>query len=388
MDDEKGEQTLLSTSIGLMNNANNIKNTTTANSNNNHKATFSLKGETISLRVKPNNNESDILTIQVGFDDTVETLKEITRHALGPTTRNRYLRLICKGRLLAPDDAKLKEFAVVRDGDVVHAVLAAAGVRGGQQAALARASSSGMSSTLGGTSLSSSTSRRYRGTGVGHLGRAVRPSSDVSDSDDDGDDDDVEEGRERIGFDRLRGSGLSRHEITAIRTYFSRSVERYMEQYPDEIGTIVGSDGENDLLQRRLLYEDAWMSVQGPTSEFRLNLNQSAGPLFFNTRALRENHNFSHSAMRPSATIGTDRDFIWGFLLGFFVGFLMLVWVWMPAVPHKQKLGILTGISVQLALSVFHSNEDTNDLTNDDGEGTDGISGGSGADDEIELDGM
>jgi hypothetical protein len=33
----------------------------------------------------------------------------------------------------------------------------------------------------------------------------------------------------------------------------------------------------------------------------------------------------------------------------FFVGFIMLVWVWMPTVPHKQKLGILTGISFQLA---------------------------------------
>lgn len=31
----------------------------------------------------------------------------------------------------------------------------------------------------------------------------------------------------------------------------------------------------------------------------------------------------------------------------------MLVWVWMPTIPHKQKLGILTGISFQLALKVL-----------------------------------
>mmetsp|Transcript_8827 Transcript_8827/g.13550 ORF Transcript_8827/g.13550 Transcript_8827/m.13550 type:complete len:237 (+) Transcript_8827:539-1249(+) len=186
MDDEKGEQTLLSTSIGLINN-NTSNNNYSTNTNNISKSMFSLKGKAISLRVKPNNNGTDMVTVKVGFDDTVETLKEITIDALGPSARGRYLRLICKGRLLAPDAAKLKEFAVVRDGDVVHAVLAAAGVRGGQQAALARSTTT-TSSSSGGVTSSSSTSRRYRGTGVGHLGRAVRPNSDVSDSEDDDDD--------------------------------------------------------------------------------------------------------------------------------------------------------------------------------------------------------
>ena len=36
----------------------------------------------------------------------------------------------------------------------------------------------------------------------------------------------------------------------------------------------------------------------------------------------------------------------------------MLVWVWMPTVPHKQKLGILTGISLQLAMSLLRSTDD------------------------------
>jgi DUF2407 C-terminal domain len=54
-----------------------------------------------------------------------------------------------------------------------------------------------------------------------------------------------------------------------------------------------------------------------------------------------------------SAQVGTDKDFVYGFFLGFFVGFFMLVWVWMPTVPHKQKLGILTGISFQLALGML-----------------------------------
>lgn len=136
-------------------------------------------------------------------------------------------------------------------------------------------------------------------------------------------------------------SGLSRHEISAIRIYFSRNVDRYVEQHPDEI------EDQESGLTRRHMYEDAWMQVQGPASEFRFNLNQS-GPIFA--------RGGMDSGVVTRTAIGTDRDFLWGFLLGFFVGFLMLVWVWMPTVPHKQKLGILTGISVQLALSLFQTN--------------------------------
>ena len=43
--------------------------------------------------------------------------------------RDRYLRLICSGRLLAPDSSRLTEFDCLKDGSVIHAVLAAPGVR-------------------------------------------------------------------------------------------------------------------------------------------------------------------------------------------------------------------------------------------------------------------
>lgn len=60
-----------------------------------------------------------------------------------------------------------------------------------------------------------------------------------------------------------------------------------------------------------------------------------------------------HPYMGPLPSAGTDKDFVWGFILGFFVGFIMLFWVWMPTVPHKQKLGIISGISFQLGLNVL-----------------------------------
>jgi hypothetical protein len=94
------------------------------------------------------------------------------------------------------------------------------------------------------------------------------------------------------------------------------------------------------------------MQAQGPTSEFRFNLNQSNPFLRFNAG------DAASSPLFRATSVGTDRDFLWGFLLGFFVGFLMLVWVWMPTVPHKQKLGILTGISFQLAMNFLKDSAD------------------------------
>ena len=62
---------------------------------------------------------------------------------------------------------------------------------------------------------------------------------------------------------------------------------------------------------------------------------------------------YHHPYLGPLPPAGTDKDFVWGFILGFFVGFIMLFWVWMPTVPHKQKIGIISGISFQLALNML-----------------------------------
>ena len=163
-------------------------------------------------------------------------------------------------------------------------------------------------------------------------------------------------------------------------------------------------EGE-EILNDRLRMEDEWMSTQGPYSEFRMNLNTSnplllaaisgggatgvlpgstmptttPGGLFFRNRPSQPslmddddeemlgaftstgtfirngggaNGSF-HPFLGPLPSAGTDKDFIWGFILGFFVGFIMLFWVWMPTVPHKQKIGIICGISLQLGLNLL-----------------------------------
>ena len=60
--------------------------------------------------------------------------------------------------------------------------------------------------------------------------------------------------------------------------------------------------------------------------------------------------------MGPLPSAGTEKDFVWGFILGFFVGFIMLFWVWMPSVTHKQKVGIILGICFQLGMNLILKN--------------------------------
>lgn len=327
--------------------------------------------QVLDLRVK-SFKEVDI---RISESCNVARVKKVITDALGEQAHNRYLRLICKGRLLAPDSSQLSEFSV-QNGDVVHAVLAAVGVRGGQQAALSR-------STIN-TSTTGTTTRRHRTTrGLlqpgGRIVRGAGADSDIDDSSNDSGDD-LEDGngnrRERLGFDRLRQSpGLSRSEVRAVRSYFSSLVDTFIQANPviaQEIANNSNSSLENsnnnsssentngDNQRRlRLMQEDAWMSRQGPASEFHLNLtttqaSSAAASVFFGTSRNTD----GNAPVFRATTVGTDRDFVWGFMLGFFVGFLMLVWVWMPTVPHKQKLGILTGISFQLAMSFFKDDDD------------------------------
>mmetsp|Transcript_22407 Transcript_22407/g.63498 ORF Transcript_22407/g.63498 Transcript_22407/m.63498 type:complete len:418 (+) Transcript_22407:94-1347(+) len=376
--------------------------------------------DTLQLRIKsfilgPNAD----LPIRVNAQAQVAILKDIVKRRLlkkeaeeagddgsnddnsGSRASDRYLRLICKGKLLAPDSAPLSEFSMESD-DVVHAVLSAQGVKGGQQAALARAApvaiggAGNESSTNGRSNIGSiadaimSQGRRRTGIMMGPGGRILRTQRAGNGSDDDDEDSDSDSDSDsqhstrnntaennaqgqpstatatssstsrrrtnassssssattrRMGFDRLRSSGLSRAQIRVIRTYFSRHVDRHAQQHPND------HLDEPDLIRRRLLMEDDWMSLQGPTSDFRMNLNQASSRFTATTT----------TAATTSTIIGTDRDFIWGFCLGFFIGFIMLLWIWIPTVSHKQKIGILTGISFSLTMNVFQQQDDDNE---------------------------
>jgi len=470
----------------------------------------------------------------------------------GNSNGNRYLRLIVRGRMMAPDTSTLDKFSITKN-DVIHAILAKEGTRGGQQARMLRrlnksspnnngvggggdatsgsATASGAtggrastSSAGGNTNNNSLSNRLLRRIGIDSNGIVISltsnsnedEDSDESEDDESEDEGDVEMGnttsrpptrrrgqrerrqRERRGFDRLRSTGMTRDEVTAIRLYFARSIDRYIErrramiraarqmmvgaasnnnneggastssstsrrgsssgesnnsliETDEETGTSTAStttstapgaaadisttnnsssnNNDEEILTDRRRMEDEWMSTQGPYSEFRMNLNTSnplllaaisggaanvtedaaaamrlnaamginpngsRGGLFFRRAAaavnaaavalevddeqeeeeeeeddlmfggtLNPNGTYVPQAgvhplyMGPLPSAGTEKDFVWGFILGFFVGFIMLFWVWMPTVTHKQKVGIILGICFQLGMSLMLKN--------------------------------
>lgn len=259
------------------------------------------------------NSEYEVKVPKSGL--SIEALKDLVRNVIGSPANGRYLRLISSGKMLAPDSAKVESFDL-KDNDCIHAVVSPAGVRGGIQAAMAR----GERDTLD----------TY---------------SDESESSDD--EDDLENGLGRRGFDRLRSTGLSRHEITAIRLYFAPQVEEYIESRPPSREPNARTESDPSAL--RLQMEEEWMATQGPTSEFRLNLNMNQTNIL---SSIRGGIRFEEARGRPE---GTDRDFLFGFLIGIFVGPICLLWVWMPTISQKQKLGILLGISFKIFTHAFDS---------------------------------
>lgn len=105
--------------------------------------------DSIRIRIKSNiqnsnGNDNRDVTLTIPKSFTVNQLKEQIRSSCFNTsdgndgvdssgniavTKDRYLRLICSGRLLAPDSINISEFKCMKDGSVIHAVLAAPGIR-------------------------------------------------------------------------------------------------------------------------------------------------------------------------------------------------------------------------------------------------------------------
>jgi hypothetical protein len=390
---------------------------------------------TILIRIKSSNLPSD-LTLPVSSSLSVSQLKQSIQQSLGQSASGRYIRLIHSGRLLAPDDAPIDKFKL-HDGSVIHVVIAAAGVSGGQQAELSmpeRIREEVRRRRRNGELFS------LRGAGIGEdgliLSRGRRERVEGTEETED-EEEDLEAGLERMGFDRLRANGLTSSEISALRVYFSTSVDRFIEQRnplrenrggddgtgenhrnrnnrnPDNNNENEDDDMDPDATARtlRLRMEDEWMEMQGPHSEFRLNLNAN-NPLIQRRMYMNSTR---PTGMDPMYTgpLGTDRDFIWGFVLGYFIGFMMMFWVsvflyftisalhisavgnyyyrpginthtfcffyflscqcfarheqvWIPTVPHRQKLGILTGICFHMGMNIINGGTlDAEDIDED-----------------------
>lgn len=160
---------------------------------------------------------------------------------------------------------------------------------------------------------------------------------------------------------------MSRNEIAALRTYFSRHVDRFIEQQNQLNNTTQNND---DPRLYRLQMEEQWMNRQGPYSEFRLNTNttNTSSPIvrsraFINgleidTTTGEINSDFrSQPGSSMIGALGTNRDLMWGFVLGYSFGFLTLFISWLPTVPHKQRVGILSGFCFHMILRILERQE-------------------------------
>ena len=111
--------------------------------------------------------------------------------------------------------------------------------------------------------------------------------------------------------------------------------------------------------------EQEGVATQGPHSEFMLNLGVppesfSAEGIFGGTVAGGGDANMDMTVFGSARTgagsvgvgggdgDGQGGDLVWGVVLGFLLGPIMVFFLCGPTLPRKQKVGILLGISANL----------------------------------------
>lgn len=205
----------------------------------------------------------------------------------------------------------------------------------------------------------------------------------------------------------IRQSAIGREDVASIRSYFSDDVAAYVLEHH-----LQPEPGEDEAAFN-LRAESAWMEAQGPHSEFRLNLQARSlissvnamhggihngvqfnyppglAALFgvpldgsgrghgaigtlsaqstaseYNDRSGRNLRSSHDDAIRPVMSVtefdfSSLREFLFGFLMGSTLGFMMIFCVWDRNVTHKQKLGIIAGIMVQMLLGSMQQEQQT-----------------------------
>lgn len=289
------------------------------------------------VRVKFTPADIAEVNISISQSSTVEDLKTAIASAI-KMTADKYIRLIFNGKMLHPDESLLSSFNLPVEV-FVHAVVAT------------RRSSSSQGNPLP-TNHSVNNGLPRRGLDV----LTERPLS----------------GRTNI---------LSVEQVQAIRAYFREAISDFATQRVPRL------PNESDI-DYQYRCETEWMRAQDTRSEFQMNLNAidflapSRSGLVFG---------IEEDGRESVAELGSYRDFFYGLVLGYLLGFMMIFCVWDRNLPHRQKLGILTGIMLQLLASMWtrgaHQNHGTNAHSNhqhmisNDGnqpEQPDGGEGGSG----------
>ena len=86
---------------------------------------------------------------------------------------------------------------------------------------------------------------------------------------------------------------------------------------------------------------------QGGLNEF---MDRSNGDVMWRTTPVA---NFNLLGEAEYSPLGSNRDFFLGLMMGYLVGGIMLFCVWDRGVSHRQKVGILMGVTLQIITSIL-----------------------------------
>lgn len=264
------------------------------------------------LQVKVRTTEGSEVEVNISSSGSVGELKHLIAQKLNLGDKN--IRLIFSGKLLDPPNSLLSEFKL-KSGSFVHAVASNKIVQDASEnyQQLSQPSLPDLSNLRGLDVLMQS-----------HQGR----------------------------------SPLSIEDVASLRSYFRDDIAEFVN---DNRLQREGLETEQEFVYR---CESLWMENQGPHSEFRLNLYgrslswQAPNLRLLNfTNAIIQRDDSRSSDPETGTDYGSLRDFIYGFIMGFIFGFMMIFCVWDRNVTHKQKIGLLAGILVNMIYSILLGNQ-------------------------------
>ena len=151
----------------------------------------------------------------------------------------------------------------------------------------------------------------------------------------------------------MREHGLGRDEVRSLRAYFRSYLDAYAAEQPIR-------EGESEE-ERSIRLEEEWIGTQGAGSELAINTNlvRSANNttttrLIRPSRATLEISDTDSIDGDLSTSIQARREFMWGFIMGFCLSYIMLFWLWERSMTHYQKMGILSGVSLRLGWEILN----------------------------------
>ena len=289
---------------------------------------------TIRVKCSAGGQQEDKQVTVEGPNQTVSQTKASVFASFNISPAAKSLRLIYSGKLLEPPAALLSTFNIKSDS-VVHAVF------GPKPTAAPSASvNSGGDVELG-----------PMGAGPGGYQTVAQRDGDTSNA---------------SGFDRLAAErGMDATQIEAVRMYFAADVTAFASRMARL------DDNESDA-NFRLRAEEIFMSSQGPTSDFNLNLPPVIRP--GEGVAERESNDLEGFLQRqmifsaltgqgqgqggfgdPEAGVGVGsyRDLLSGMFLGFIFGGIAILCVWDRGMSHRQKIGIIVGVMLSLLVNLL-----------------------------------